>query len=81
KAGRHEPALELVAEMKDAGINPNTVTYSSAILACSVSGQCSDAIGLLRDMSQRGMSPSRTCYAPAITACARGNEPDMALSL
>lgn len=32
-------------------------------------------------MSHRGMSPSRTCYAPAITACARGNEPDMALSL
>ncbi|CAN0503912.1 unnamed protein product, partial [Ectocarpus sp. 8 AP-2014] len=56
-------------------------SYSSAILACSASGHCGDAVGLLRDMSKRGMPPSRTCYAPAITACARGDEPDMALSL
>ena len=60
---------------------PSSPSYSSAIMACSASGQWEPAVALLREMSQRGLSPSRTSYAPAIKACGQGDNPNMALSL
>lgn len=64
-------AIELLAEMKDKGIEPSVVTYSVAIKACGIGGQWQTALELLETMRQKDMPINRYVYNAAITAVSK----------
>eukprot|EP00967_Tisochrysis_lutea_P006245 scaffold7418_cov31-Tisochrysis_lutea.AAC.3 len=67
--------------MRQAGIPPNTITYSAAISACDKAGEWTRALQLLRRMQTEGVPPDLIIFNAAIGACARAGEWQRAVSL
>eukprot|EP00953_Heterococcus_sp_UTEX-ZZ885_P001475 1321-Heterococcus_DN1.PRE.2 len=55
--------------MKAVGLQPNEISYNSAINACSKGGQHVLAIKLLSDMKAEGLKPNEIGYTAVIDAC------------
>eukprot|EP00665_Eupelagonemidae_sp_cell47_P009022 gene9022-1114_t len=51
-------ALELLAEMRGRGMEPNVITYNAAISACEKGKEPGKALELLAEMRGRGMEPN-----------------------
>jgi pentatricopeptide repeat protein len=57
------------------GVQPDAASYSSAIVACDLSGDWQQALQLLQDMRERAhMQPDTVCYNCAIKACGSSGE-------
>lgn len=80
-AGKWELALRLVDEMRECGVKPTVVTYTTAMAACGRGGQYTRALSLLREMDSYGVAPNRWCYGTAIWCCAKGGEVEQVLEL
>ena len=64
--------LELLAEMKTAGLKPNVITYNAAISACEKGGRADEALKLLAEMKTAGLEPDVITYNAVISACEKG---------
>ncbi|CAM9935348.1 unnamed protein product [Ectocarpus fasciculatus] len=62
KAKRWADALELLSQMRAAGVAPNTPCYSNAILACCRCGEYHHVPLLRREMAAAGVPQTLTCY-------------------
>ena len=67
--------------MKEAGIQPNTITYSAAISACEKGNQWKEALALLSKMKQEDIKADTITYNAAISACEKGNQWEEAKNL
>ncbi|CAE8635355.1 unnamed protein product [Polarella glacialis] len=63
------------------GLTPNVISYSSAISACSNSGQWESVLQLMADMKQYGLQPDAILYHSAINACRNRQQFDHANEL
>ena len=65
-----QAALELLAEMREWGIQPDVITYNAAISACEKSkDQWQPALELLAEMRKQGIQPDvTTCTNPALSS-------------
>ena len=60
--------------MRSRQIEPDLISYNSAILACAKSQQTQRALDLLSEMESRGVMPEDRAYNAAISACTNGND-------
>lgn len=67
-------AVELLSQMKAAGVAPNVYSFSSAITACAKGGEWQEALSLLEEMQRAGVEPNAYSWNGAIAACARGGQ-------
>jgi pentatricopeptide repeat domain-containing protein 1 len=63
-------ALELMEKMKRVGIQPNVVTYCTAMKACQKGGQWEQALAFIPLMRKEGVAPNSHVYTVALNACA-----------
>ena len=56
--------------MTDGGINPDVISFNTAISACANGGQWEKALNLLQELMNRGIEPDIICFNAAISACA-----------
>ncbi len=59
---------------ESAGVNPDVITYSSAISACEKGGQWQRALDLLARCESAGIKPNVITYNSAISACEKGRQ-------
>ncbi len=64
-----------------AGIQPNVITYSSAISACEKGGQRLRALDLWECCVSAVMQPDVITYNAAISACGKGGKWQRAVDL
>ncbi|XP_027192983.1 pentatricopeptide repeat-containing protein At3g16610-like [Cicer arietinum] len=70
--GLGQTAVKLLQEMSDSGISPNSVTFSSALSACSHSGLVDDGIELFYRMTKDfGLNPVMEHFSCVIDMLAR----------
>ncbi|CAB1098432.1 unnamed protein product [Ectocarpus sp. CCAP 1310/34] len=92
RRGESDRAVQLLREMRVAGLAPDTISYNSAIAACAVKGQWRRALSLLGEMGAGGKggrgsggarlpSPDVYSFGSAITACGRGGQWSLAVGL
>lgn len=76
-------ALNLIDQMKETGVQPDAISYSSAIKTCGAAGRWKEALEIISIMKKGGplTRPNRISYTNAITACGRCGEYEHALSL
>jgi pentatricopeptide repeat protein len=67
--------------MIDRGIDPDVITFSAAISACTTGGQWEKALDLFREMQSRGIDPDVITFSAAISACEKGRQWEKALDL
>ena len=75
--------LKLLGQMKKDGVEPDAISYSSAIRACGAAGQWHEALELIKIMQKGGPNtkPNRIAYTNAIIACGRSGEYEPAIQL
>jgi pentatricopeptide repeat protein len=81
KGGQWETAVDLLAEMRARGIEPDVITYSATISACEKGGQWEKAVELFEEMRARGIVPNVITYNATIEACMAANEHEHAVRL
>jgi len=69
---RHEEAVQLVADMRKAGMRPETPAYASAIRAC-IGVDPDQAVSLLREAVPEGTMPTMPPYFAAIEALVKAD--------
>eukprot|EP00947_MAST-08B_sp_MAST-8B-sp1_P003256 g3256.t1 len=67
--------------MVEAGVAPDTVSYTTAISACAAAGQLEAAREVYKAMREAGVVPNRPTYASLLKACARNKRWREALEL
>lgn len=60
--------------MRDSGLAPNAIVYSTVISACERSDQWQRAVNLLRAMRQDGIIPVTVTYNTVISACGKSGQ-------
>jgi pentatricopeptide repeat protein len=76
--------LNLLEQMQKEGVQPDAISYSSAIRACGAAGQWKEALELIRIMQASKdlkLKPNRIAYTNAILACGRAGQYQPALQL
>ena len=63
------------------GIEPNVISYSSAISACEKEKQWGRTLNVLQEMTDRGIMPDVISYNSAISACEKGKQWEKAVAL
>ena len=81
KSKKYEKALELLAEMRKHGLEPNIITYNAAISACENCKQDEKALELMADMRQHKLMPNIITYNAVISSCEKGQKYEKALEL
>lgn len=76
-----EKVDQILSDMKDAGIQPDTYTYSSLVKMCNQDKNLNKAFGYLTEMEQRNIPIDKHVYASIISTCLRVDEHDRALEL
>jgi len=82
KASNADRALELLDEVRAAGMEPDAYTYNATISACAKGGRWELALELfstMRDLER--IEPDVFTYAAALTACDRGGLGERAVEL
>ncbi|KAF8039833.1 hypothetical protein BT93_B2141 [Corymbia citriodora subsp. variegata] len=79
--GHGEAALQLLQEMKVAGVLPNSVTLTSALSACSHSGLVHEGLQLFNSMPNFGLTPTMEHFACVVDMLARAGQLEEAVEL
>ncbi|GER26731.1 pentatricopeptide repeat-containing protein [Striga asiatica] len=75
KSGKFDGSLKLFTQMKQAGLVPDIVTYSTLLAGCTkVKGGYSKAMELVREMKSRGLHMDVVVYGTLISVCASNNQ-------
>ena len=76
KSADWSAALQVLDDMKAAGVRPNVVCYNAAISACEKARQCDRALELLEELEHLLHTlPDVISYNAAISACEKGFPP------
>ena len=67
--------------MRSSQLEPNVISYNSAISACSKGQQWEQALNLLSEMRSSWLQPDVISYHSAISACDKGRQWEQALRL
>lgn len=67
--------------MPGKGLEPDVISYNSAIAALGKSGRAEDAVELMREMPGKGVATDAITYASAMSALANSGLWEEALSL
>ncbi|XP_041991645.1 pentatricopeptide repeat-containing protein At1g10910, chloroplastic-like isoform X1 [Salvia splendens] len=79
KCGKFNSSLKLFNQMKQAGLIPDIITYSTLLSGCAkVKGGYSKAMELVHEMKSRGLSMDDVLYGTLISVCASNNQCDEA---
>ncbi|KAL3750941.1 hypothetical protein ACJRO7_011861 [Eucalyptus globulus] len=79
--GHGEAALQLLQEMKVSGFQPNSVTLTSALSACSHSGLVHEGLRLFNSMPSFGLTPAMEHFACVVDMLARAGQLEEAVEL
>ncbi|CAA0841495.1 Pentatricopeptide repeat-containing protein -chloroplastic [Striga hermonthica] len=75
KSGKFDSGLKLFNQMKQAGLVPDIVTYSTLLAGYTkVKGGYSKAMELVREMKSRGLHMDAVVYGTLISVCASNNQ-------
>lgn len=74
-------ALKIKEDMQEAGLTPNTITWSSLISACANAGLVEQATKLFEEMLQAGCEPNSQCCNILLHACVEACQYDRAFRL
>ena len=74
-------ALQMFTRMQARGIQPDVVTYNTAMTAAIALDKPRAALKLFEDMRWQAIAPTTISYNTAISACARCEDGELALSL
>ena len=55
--------------MKDAGIQPNVISYSALIRACTTNNQYERGMALFNEMTEKGNKPTEVTYSTLLHLC------------
>lgn len=64
-----EEALRVKADMLEAGVTPNVVTWTSIIGACATAGLVDQSFREFDEMLNAGCRPNVNCYNMLLQAC------------
>ena len=83
RAGRWPLALQLLSELRDAGVAPTVYTASNGIAACEQGGRWELALQLLGELQSATprVEPNVVVYNAALAALAKGAQSERALAL
>ena len=83
RAGRWPLALQLLSELRDAGVAPTVYTASNGIAACEQGGRWELALQLLGELQSATprVEPNVVVYNAALAALAKGAQSERALQL
>lgn len=70
----HSSAVHFHQQMRQSGLAPNAVIYSTVISACERSDQWQKAVKLLRTMRRDGILPVPVTYNTVISACGKSGQ-------
>lgn len=73
-----EEALKVKADMLEAGVTPNVVTWTSIIGACANAGLVEQSFREFDEMLSAGCRPNVNCYNMLLQACVMVNAPILA---
>ena len=73
--------MDLLEQMKEEGLQPNEVTYSTLMDICGKGGQPSNAMELFEQMKEEGLQPNVVTYNSLMDICAKGGHPSKAMEL
>ncbi|KAL0422295.1 UNVERIFIED_CONTAM: Pentatricopeptide repeat-containing protein, chloroplastic [Sesamum latifolium] len=75
KSGKFHSSLKLFNQMKQAGLVPDIVTYSTLLVGCAkVKGGYVRAMELVREIKYRGLQMDIIVYGTLISVCASNNQ-------
>ncbi|KAK6156972.1 hypothetical protein DH2020_011220 [Rehmannia glutinosa] len=75
KSGKFDSSLKLFNQMKQAGLVPDIVTYSTLLLGCAkVKDGYFKAMELVREIKSRGLHMDSVVYGTLISVCASNNQ-------
>ncbi|XP_020552100.1 pentatricopeptide repeat-containing protein At1g10910, chloroplastic isoform X2 [Sesamum indicum] len=75
KSGKFHSSLKLFNQMKQAGLVPDIVTYSTLLVGCAkVKGGYVKAMELVREIKYRGLQMDIVVYGTLISVCASNNQ-------
>ncbi|CAN0392996.1 unnamed protein product, partial [Ectocarpus sp. 12 AP-2014] len=60
--GRWQVVLEVMRQMREAGLTPDARTYTNAIKACGKGREWRRSVALLKEMSAHGVEPNSIHY-------------------
>jgi pentatricopeptide repeat domain-containing protein 1 len=66
--------LKSLETIEKRGLEPDNITYSSAISACEKGGQWQQALALLDQMPEKGVTANVITCNAAISACEKGGK-------
>ncbi|KAL0384562.1 UNVERIFIED_CONTAM: Pentatricopeptide repeat-containing protein, chloroplastic [Sesamum radiatum] len=79
KSGKFHSSLKLFNQMKQAGLVPDIVTYSTLLVGCAkVKGGYVKAMELVREIKYRGLQMDIVVYGTLISVCASNNQSEEA---
>ena len=81
KAQQVDRAFGVLKEMEEAGVTPNTATYTSLIDACSKVREVDRAFEVLHMMTHARVLPNTATFTSLIDACGKGNELERAFDV
>ncbi|KAK6156967.1 hypothetical protein DH2020_011215 [Rehmannia glutinosa] len=75
KSGKFDSSLKLFNQMKQAGLVPDIVTYSTLLLGCAkVKDGYFKAVELVREIKSSGLHMDSVVYGTLISVCASNNQ-------
>ena len=70
-----------LCEMRECGVAPDAITYTSLITGCAERKLANRAQELLREMQDEGIEPDVYTYTALITACLKSGKWEAALQV
>ena len=77
RTGHYDAALQLLADMRAAGVTPNLWTYTALLTACAAHGRLDDAHTMLASLRKDGLQMDGFCYAALIETHVTAGRADM----
>ena len=74
KACKWEETLQLLAEMRQTGLQPDVKSYNAVVSVCAKNGKQAKALQLLAEMREQGIQPNVITYSAAISACEKSKD-------
>lgn len=79
--GNADLAISLLREMSEIGLQPDVVSYTTAIDACASVGDALKAKDLLEEMRERGVVPNHRSFNAVMSAFAKAGDPQQAIAM
>lgn len=81
KRGLWRAACSLLSEMRDRGLEPNTISYNAALNSCRQAAAWEQAVAQLDDMQASGALPDAVSISIVMAACQKAKRWPLALEL